>query len=87
MDYDDEEYRGIRDLEHMFGEVNEDQEDYYKPERVWNAFRNDAGDYNYIAYESRGSKYYDSLEEYLNKIRPYLENVIRNCTSIGKWKM
>ena len=34
MDYDDEEYRGIRDLEHMFGEVDEGQEDYYKPERV-----------------------------------------------------
>ena len=27
-DYDDEEYRGIRNLKHLFGEVNEDDEDY-----------------------------------------------------------
>ena len=67
MDYDNEEYRGIRDLEHMLGEVNEDQ-DYYKPQRVRNAFRNNNGDYHYIVYESRGSKYYDLLQEYLSKI-------------------
>ena len=86
-DYDDEEYRGIRDLKHLFGEVNEDDEDYYKPERFRNAFKNDTGDYNYTVCESRGSKYYDSLKEYLNKIRPYLENMIRNYMSIGEWKM
>ena len=84
MDYDDEEYRRIRDLEHMFGELNEGNEDYYKPERVTNPFGNDTGDYNYIVYESRGSKHYDSLEEYLSKIRPYLENMIRNYISIGE---
>ena len=77
MDYDDEEYRGIRDSEYMLEEVNENDEDYYKPERVRNAFRNDTGDYNYIVYESRGSKYYDSLEEYFSKIRPYLQTMIR----------
>ena len=86
-DYDDEEYRGTRDVERLFGEVNEDDEDYYKPERVRNAFRNDTGGYNYIVYESRGSKYYDSLEEYLIKIRPYLENMIRNYMSISEWKI
>ena len=48
IDYDDEEYRGIRDLEYMLEEVNENDEDYYKLERVRNAFRNDTGDYNYI---------------------------------------
>ena len=86
-DYDDEEYRGIRDLEHLFGEVNKDDEDYVKPERVRNAFKNDTGDYNYIVYGSRGSRYYDSLEEYLSKIRPYLENMTRDCMSIGEWKI
>ena len=50
--------------------VSEDDEDYYKPERVSNDFKNDTGDYNYIVYESRGSKYYDSPKEYLSKIRP-----------------
>ena len=68
-DYDNEEYRGIRDLEYLFGgEVSKDDEDYYKPERVRNAFKNDTGGYNYIVYERRGSKYYDSLEEYFSKI-------------------
>ena len=84
MDYDNEEYRAIRDLEYMFGEVNEDDEDYYKPERVRNAFKNNTGDYNYIIYEIRGSKYYDSLEEYLSKIKPYVENMIRNYMSISE---
>ena len=87
MDYDDEEYRGIRDLQHLLGQVNEDDEDYYKPERVRNAFRNDTGDYNYVVYESRGSKYYDSLEEYLSKFRPYLQSMIRDYMSIGEWKI
>ena len=59
MDYDDEEQGGIRDLEHMFGEVNEDDKGYYKSERVRNAFKNDTRDFNYVVYESRGSKYYD----------------------------
>ena len=34
IDYDEEEYRGIRDLEYLMEEVNENDEDYYKPERV-----------------------------------------------------
>ena len=67
--------------------VSEEYHDYYKPERVSNAFKNDTGDYNYIVYESRVSKYYDSLEEYLSKIKPYLENMIRNYISIGEWKI
>ena len=87
IDYDDEEYKGIRDLEYLLEEISEDDEDYYKPERVRNAFENDTEDYNYIVYERRGSKYYDSLEECLSKIRPYLENMIRNYISIGEWKI
>ena len=68
-------------------EVNENDEDYYKLERVRNAFINDSGDYNYIVYESRGSKYCNSLEEYLSKIKPYIENMIANYISIGEWKL
>ena len=59
IDYDDEEYRGMRDLKYLLEEVNEDDDDYYKSERVSNAFKNNTGDYNYIVYENRGSKYYD----------------------------
>ena len=39
IDYDDEEeYKGIRDLEYMLEEINEDDGHYYKPERVKNGF-------------------------------------------------
>ena len=87
IDHDDEEYKGIRDLEYLLEEVSEDEEDYCKPERVRNAFNNDNEDYNCTIYESRGSKHYDSLEEYLSKIRPYLEKMITNYISIGEWKI
>ena len=87
IDYDDEEYRGIKDLEYLLEEINENDEDYYKSVRVNNAFKNNTGDYNYIVYESRGSKYYESLEEYLSKIKPYLENMIRDYINIGEWKL
>ena len=53
---DDEEYKGIRDLEYLLEEVTENDEDYYEHARVKNAFKNDTEDYNYIVYESRGSK-------------------------------
>ena len=39
LDDDDEEYRGIRDLEYMFEEASENDEDYYKLEIVRNALR------------------------------------------------
>ena len=40
MDYDDEEFRGIRELEYLFVEVTEDDDDdYYKPEKVKNNFK------------------------------------------------
>ena len=48
-DYDDAEYKGIRDIENLFGEFND--EDHYKPIKTKDAFNN-----NYIEYESRGDK-------------------------------
>ena len=42
-DYDDIEYRGIRDVKNLF--------DYYKPTRTTSAFNG-----NYIEYESKGDK-------------------------------
>ena len=70
LDDDDKEYKGIRGLEYLLEEVNEEDEDYYKPEIVNNAFKSDNGDYNYREYERRESQYYESLEEYLSKIKP-----------------
>ena len=46
---DDAEYKGIRDIENLFGEFND--EDYYEPIKTKDAFNN-----NYIEYESRGDK-------------------------------
>ena len=63
--YDDLDYKGIRDIENLFGEVNED---YYKPIKTEGAFNG-----NYIEYESRGDKNKNfSPEEYFDMIRPYL---------------
>ena len=47
-DYDDWGYKGIRDIESLLGEINED---YYKPVKTRGAFND-----NYIEYESRGDK-------------------------------
>ena len=46
LDDDDEEYKGIKDLEHLFEEINEN--DYYKPILV-GSFKKD-----FKLYESRG---------------------------------
>ena len=43
-DYDDSDYKGIRDIEKLFSEVNED---YYKRIKTEDAFNS-----NYIEYES-----------------------------------
>ena len=70
-DNDDLEYKGIRQIENLFDEINED---YYKPIKTKGAFNN-----NYIEYESRGDKDKRlSVREYLYMIIPYLENMIRN---------
>ena len=48
------------------------EDDYYKLTRVGNFWY-----YNYIEYESNSDKNRNlSLDEYLNKIKPYLRNII-----------
>ena len=48
-DYDDAEYKGIRDMGNLFNQsINED---YYKPIITKSAFNS-----NYIEYESKGDK-------------------------------
>ena len=60
--------RIIRDIRNLL----EQEDDYYKPKRVsdfWNG--------NYIEHESNGDRNENlSLEEYLEKIRPYLKDII-----------
>ena len=58
-DHDDLDYEGIRDIENLFDEINED---YYKPVKTKIAFND-----NYIEYESRGEKDKNlSPKEYLS---------------------
>ena len=59
----------IRDIRNLF----EEQEDYYVPVRVGNFLSN-----NYIEFKNNGDRNKALLvEEYLNKIRPYLKGIIR----------
>ena len=68
-DYDDIEYRGIRDLFDLSID-----EDYYKPRKT-----NDAFNSNYIEYESKGNKNKTlSIKEYLNMVRPCLNDIIND---------
>ena len=51
-----------------------EEENYYKPVRVSNFWSD-----NYIEYRSNGDRNKTlSVEEYLNKTRPYLKDIINN---------
>ena len=63
--------RILRDIQNLF-EHEKEEENYYKPVRESNFWSK-----NYIEYESnidRNKKL--SVEEFLNKIRPYLKDII-----------
>ena len=73
----------IRDTQNLF--EHEEEENYYKPVRVSN-FRSS----NYIEYKSTNDRNKTlSVKEYLNKITPYLKDIINNLknsdTSHGKF--
>ena len=57
---------------------------YYKPvTTVSNSWSN-----NYIEYESDSDRDKTlSIEEYLNKISPYLEDIINTLKKFGTWKI
>ena len=62
--------RIIRDTWNLF---ENEGEDYYKPVRVGNFWSN-----SYIEYKSKGNRKTLSVEEYLNKIKPYLKIIMNN---------
>ena len=69
-DRDDLDYHGIRDIENLFGGIDDD--DYYKPILVKISFKE-----NYKYYESWGHKDKKlSVEQYLGMIKPYLSDLI-----------
>ena len=73
-------YRILRDIKNLF---EHEEENYYKPVRVSNFWSN-----NYIEYESNGDRNKTlSVEEYLNKIRPYLKDIINNLKKSDTWKI
>ena len=72
--------RIIRDIRTLF---EQQEEDYYEPKRVSNFWNN-----NYIEYESNSDKNRNlSLDEYLNKIEPYLGNTIIGVHNSDAWKI
>ena len=76
-DYDDIEYRGIRNVRDLF-DLSID-EDYYKPIIAKGAFNS-----SYIQYESKGDKGKNlSIKEYLNIIKPYLSDIINDNKTRG----
>ena len=73
--------RVLRDIKNLF--EHEEEENYYKPVRASNFWS-----YNYIEYESNGDRNKTlSVEEYLNKIGPYLKDIMNNLKKSDTWKI
>ena len=71
----------------MFEEIHENGEDYYKPILVKSSFKKGCK-----LYESRGDKNKTlTIEQYLNKIMPYLKELLNNHKAIkngsNEWKI
>ena len=79
-DYDDFEYKGIKDIENLF-KISIDK-DYYKPKLNKSGYNK-----NYAQYESKGDKIL-SLKEYLiNLIEMYLRELLEEYKQKGEWKV
>ena len=83
-DRDDLDYHGIRDIENVFDNIDDD---YYKPILAKSSF-----DENYKYYDSRGDKHKKlSIEQDLDIIKPYLSDLINENkaieTSSNEWKI
>ena len=71
--------RVIRDIKNLL----EREEDYYRPVRVGKFYSS-----NYIKEESNGDRNKTlSVEEYLNKTRPYLKKYINNLKKYDTGKI
>ena len=67
-DYDDFEYKGIKDIENLFTATID--ENYYKPKLVNSGYKN-----KYVQYESKGDRIL-SIPEYFSLIENYLRELI-----------
>ena len=78
----EKESKAFKDIKNLF-EHEEEEENYYKPGRVSNFWSN-----NYVEYGSNGDRNKSlSVEEYINKIRPYLKDIINNLKKCHTWKI
>ena len=78
-DYDDYEYKGIKDIENLFKILID--KDYYKPKLTKSGYNK-----NYVQFESKGGKIL-ALKEYLNLIEKYLKELIEEYKLKGEWKV
>ena len=78
-DYDDFEYKGIKDIESLF-KISIDK-NYYQPKLNKSGYNK-----NYGQYESKGDKIL-SLKEYLNLIEKYLRELIEEYKQKREWKV
>ena len=77
-DYDNFEYRGIKNVHNLF--KLSIGKDYYKPILVKSGYNN-----NYMQYESKGDKIL-TLKKYLALIEQYLRELINYYENKGEWK-
>ena len=78
-DYDDFEYKGIKDIKDLFKLLID--KDHYKPVLVKSGYNN-----NYVQYKSKGDKIL-SIQEYLALIERYLKKLINQYKKEGEWKI
>ena len=78
-DYDDFEYKGIKDIENLFTTTID--KDYYKPKLVNRGYKN-----KYVQYESKGDRIL-SIPEYFSLIEKYLRELIDEYKDQGEWKL
>ena len=76
--YDDNEYKGIKDIKDLF-KLSIDK-DHYKPVLVKSGYNN-----NFVQCESKGDKIL-SIQEYLTLIEKYLRKLINQYKKEGEWK-
>ena len=69
----------LRDIKNLF---DHEEEKFLKPVKVSNFWSN-----NYIEYESNGQLKALSVEEYLNKIKLYLKDIINDLEKSDTYKI
>ena len=79
QDYDDHEYKGIKDTKDLFKPSID--KDYYKLALVKSGHNN-----YFVQYESKGNNIL-SIREYLALIEKYLKKLINQYKKEGKWKI